>query len=565
MDTFKRIMKSIGKFLNKIKVFLILAVIAFIVVTFIRYGKNSAEEMLAMATASQVETAQVENRDILQTITATGTIESSAVRTLSSTIVKDTKITAVNCEVGDYVEEGDVLVTFSYEEINKTISQLQEDIVETEATQAITNSSNERQYYYSYGTENFTIRDLQTTIDERKQALDYACQALSVAKSELDFFHQDYDAIEDEEIKRQQHSALVSKEQAVTNAQQNVDNAQNAYDRAVQAMQDEIYKGSNTLAGATENYQKSTLTAGDSAKSLKRQLETYRDKLDDYVITAPISGTVTSVKVEENNSFSGGDMVTIQDCSILFITTQIDEYDIPEIKLGQKVVIKTDATRDDELEGIVTEIAPVATASANSATSATYSVKIQIITSDERLKLGMTAKLSIILDEVRNTLSVPYNAIEEKEDGTMVIYALKDQNQAPANADMAMGNKSNGSDGVGNISKTDNGDLLVNGEQISLNPLDADKGDGFAKEDMNAWEKIKHIFKVAYGKKDEESEKDKSNDRYEIPVTVGMESDYYTQISGAGVEEGLTVVIPETEEVGGFDFMMFGPGGSGRR
>lgn len=558
MDTFKRILKNIGKFLNKIKVLLILAVIAFIVVTFIRYGKNSAEEMLAMATASQVETAQVENRDIMQTITATGTIESSAVRTLSSTIVKDTKITAVNCEVGDYVEEGDVLVTFSYEEINKTISQLQEDIVETEATQAITNSSNERQYYYSYGTENFTIRDLQTTIDERKQALDYACQALSVAKSELEY-ERNKEYPEGSEDAR--HAALVSKEQAVTNAQQNVDNAQNAYDRAVQAMQDEIYKGSNTLAGATENYQKSTLTAGDSAKSLKRQLETYQDKLDDYVITAPISGTVTSVKVEENNSFSGGDMVTIQDCSILFITTQIDEYDIPDIKLGQKVVIKTDATRDDELDGIVTEIAPVATASASAAASATYSVKIQIITSDERLKLGMTAKLSIILDEVRNTLSVPYNAIEEKEDGTMVVYALKMQNSSPSNFNTVGGNKSNGSDGVGNISKTDDGDLIVNGEQISLNPVEDAKEEGPKKEDMNLWERTKHVFKVAYGKKDDESEKEKNNDRYEIPVTVGMESDYYTQISGEGIEEGLTVVIPESDEVEGFDFMMFGPGG----
>ena len=49
----------------------------------------------------------------------------------------------------------------------------------------------------------------------------------------------------------------------------------------------------------------------------------------------------------------------------------IDEYDIPSIQLGQKVSIKTDATRDDELEGVIDEIAE-----ASSASSEPYSTSV---------------------------------------------------------------------------------------------------------------------------------------------------------------------------------------------
>ena len=40
--------------------------------------------------------------------------------------------------------------------------------------------------------------------------------------------------------------------------------------------------------------------------------------------------------------------MTIQDCSAFEIEAQIGEYDISDIEKGQKVLIKTDATRDQD-------------------------------------------------------------------------------------------------------------------------------------------------------------------------------------------------------------------------
>ena len=125
---------------------------------------------------------------------ATGTVESAKTRTMASTIMKDTKITSVNCEVGDQVQEGDILVTFSYDNINKTISQLKEDIAESNATKAVNDTKNTRTYYYSYGTEGINIRDLQQAIDEKKKDLDEACNDYGDAKRKLDELKAERDA-----------------------------------------------------------------------------------------------------------------------------------------------------------------------------------------------------------------------------------------------------------------------------------------------------------------------------------------------------------------------------------
>lgn len=119
---------------------------------------------------------------------------------------------------------------------------------------------------------------------------------------------------------------------------------------------------------------------------------------------------------------------------------EIDEYDIPDIAVGMRVLIKTDATRDEELEGTVIYTAPsstsmnaasaLATTSASSVTgtsSATYTVKIALETQNDRLRLGMNAKLSIITESRENVWSVPYDAVYDREDGTHYIEILKNE------------------------------------------------------------------------------------------------------------------------------------------
>ena len=174
------------------------------------------------------------------------------------------------------------------------------------------------------------------------------------------------------------------------------------------------------------------------------------------------------------------------------MVTSVDEYDISSISKGQRVVILTAATDEEELEGKITFIAPSAGNTGTSGTngldnssSSGYEVEISINTKDERLRMGMTARCSIILEEAKDVFAVPYDAIHESQDGTNVIYV----EEMP--------------------------DHDVQEREIT----------------------------------EESGNTQDSNNYREIEVTKGMESDYYVEISGDGLSEGLRVIIPTDSDI----------------
>ena len=127
-----------------------------------------------------------------------------------------------------------------------------------------------------------------------------------------------------------------------------------------------------------------------------------------------MSGVITSLKVTEGNIFEGGDVYTIQDNENFIVTSSVDEYDISSIEKGMPAYIKTDATGDMEMTGEVTYVAIAPTSSGSSmgavSNSASYTIKVAIDEADENIRAGMTAKISISLEESENTLTVPYDA-----------------------------------------------------------------------------------------------------------------------------------------------------------
>ena len=85
-----------------------------------------------------------------------------------------------------------------------------------------------------------------------------------------------------------------------------------------------------------------------------------------------------------------------------------------------KAVFKTDATRDEQLQGEVIFISPTPTQGSN----VTYRVKVKINSPTDRLRLGMNAKLNIILRETADVLTVPYDAVQQDENGNDVVYVV---------------------------------------------------------------------------------------------------------------------------------------------
>lgn len=406
--------KVIWGFFKKFKVLLIILILAAIgICIFMNYRKKQ-ERMAAIMQTVQTETATIEKRNLTTSITTTGTVKSMESRVVKSALTK-TELSEVNVEVGDTVEAGQVIAVFKDEDIRTDIARIEDKISVSAQTEAIETQATDREYVYTYGSQAISITEAQEKVDDALRELNEACDGYGDAKRKLQ-------AAKDE---GKSDTEIAQLENAVSSAYQTEIKAQSAYEDALQAQADTLRSANNTLASTDENYQKSSLTKGDSTEELEQQLEDLQTSLDNCVVTAPISGIVTSLAVKSGDTYVDGEIMTIQNCDTYTISAQIDEYDISDLKEGMKVVIKTDATRDDELEGVVSFISPTATASTGSSTDATYEVTIDILTKDERLKLGMTAKLNIIVDEVQGVLTVPYDAISTNAAGENVVHVVE--------------------------------------------------------------------------------------------------------------------------------------------
>jgi HlyD family secretion protein len=139
-------------------------------------------------------------------------------------------------------------------------------------------------------------------------------------------------------------------------------------------------------------------------------------ELDEATITAPFAGVVAEVYVEEGDTVSTTTIIAyLIDMTTMELNVEVDEIDIPDIELGQKVVIEVDALPDLNLEGEVAYIHPVSTVQAG---VVLYEVEIDFpVPQDSGLRVGMSAEADIIIDERSDVLLVPDRTIEHDSQG----------------------------------------------------------------------------------------------------------------------------------------------------
>ena len=137
-------------------------------------------------------------------------------------------------------------------------------------------------------------------------------------------------------------------------------------------------------------------------------------------ITSPIDGIVLSKSVEEGQtvaaSFSTPTLFTIaKDLTNMQVVADVDEADIGDVKVGERVTFTVDAYPDNTFSGTVKQVRQEATTTNN---VVTYSVVISAPNADLKLKPGLTATVTIYTQENKGVLSVPSKALRftpEKE------------------------------------------------------------------------------------------------------------------------------------------------------
>lgn len=509
----------------------LLLVIIIVVVSLMRKGKASSTDTVA---EEAYQTTPLEKQDVTKEIGLSGTLDSAHSESVSSTL-EGVKVKEVCVQVGDTVNEGDVLFRFDSSEIEQKLEAAKKALANEQATKAAEIASNERNYADAQTTQNVEAGRSDQAVNQAADAYNAAVSSKTTAESAYQSAVSDRKSQEKAvkkakeataNAKKDEKSAKKSLEEAQKSGdEQSAASAQAAYDAAasqkkqadkslenaqaaltsskaeeverqsqVTSATDAVNSASSSLQQAQNdrddskrNNAKNVADSKDTLDNARRSnsadsqsgqdVKNYEDQLEQCTVKAASSGVITSVGAKVGDTYNNGVLATIQDEKNYVVTAMVDQYDISDITKDMKALIKTDTTGEEEMNGTVTFVSPVpasvAARSDNSDSSSGssgnggngYEIRITVDNPSERLRIGMTAKVTLIQEEAKNVFAVPDDCISEDEDGNSAIQ------------------------------------ILENGEPRS------------------------------------------------ITVTTGLKTDYYTEISSDELTEGMNVIIPDVTEM----------------
>lgn len=138
-------------------------------------------------------------------------------------------------------------------------------------------------------------------------------------------------------------------------------------------------------------------------------------------IVSPIDGIVTKIEspIAGVNITPATAEFTVADPSTMKFVANVDESDIGEIRIGQKVITSLDAYSEEEFEGKVGKIAFASITTSGGGTA----FPVEILLSEninQKFKVGMNGDAEIILASREEVLTVPLKAIKRKKGKTYV-------------------------------------------------------------------------------------------------------------------------------------------------
>lgn len=529
MDEFR---KRQRKKKMRIGIALVLVIVILVGAIYIKRSKKESVD-------AEVKTEKLEKRTIVNSVSGSGKVEAVNSEEVTAGMA-GTTIDSIEVQVGDHVEAGQTIAVMDTSSLSSQVKSLNDEIKDLEKQKADAEKSKKE-------AEDKAAADAQAAQVQAAQdayAREVAAQAQKEAneaekKQTLSALTAQYNALntqytaDNEKLQSMQatyqeklqdgaddgadagadgkkgwketdadamaYYALILQQQGTVTTElaqlQNLQTSMKAVENADTSVSIPAVSSPQLSLPATGQLNNMNVATGyDSAIStLKEQVKSLNRQIANGTIKARTSGTVTEVNAKAGDTYLGTPIASVEGIETLMLTAEVDEYDIPDVSVGMPVKIKTDATRDEELEGEVSFVALKASGSSSSSSlgamssltggadmsgftaassDATYTVHIALKEQNERLRIGMNAKISIITDSVKDAWSVPFESVQTDEDGREYIEVEEEK-----------------------------------------------KVDGR-----------------------------KTTTKRKIPVTTGIEGTYYIQIMSDELKEGMDVIVPESQD-----------------
>lgn len=383
--------------------------------------------------SSRVRYTSLSKTNLYKMVSSSGAIKSGTSTSIYSNL-NDYNVQQINVEVGDEVKKGDVLAIIDTSTLEDDIEKQELSVSANEKKAQIAleqaKDTYENSVYLYENNLNTTLVNAQAAVDQNKLSLDNKKSIYEYKQMMLD---------NGEESSQNVNLAKIDYE----NAQSDYDKSQIALSAAKVSVEQEIEKNK-------KSYESAQAAVDDTSSRLA--LEKQKEKLKDKEVVATVDGIVTAVNASVGSKCEDS-LFVIQDLNDLIVKVSVDETEIANVAVGQKVQVTTDASTE-VLEGEVVTVDPISSAAASetstSSTSSsssskssssssassnstssdvTFTVKVQITSQevDKAVKVGMNAVVNIITDEADNVFAVPYESIIDNR-GQKSVYVAEEQN-----------------------------------------------------------------------------------------------------------------------------------------
>ena len=362
----------------------------------------------AQPTPTRVPDSDPSSQSVSSSITANGIL--LPVRQVALSFGVGGFVASVPVEVGEGVEVGQTLAALDAVGLQRGVAQAELELesaqvrlaqLQTQATPvpervlAATAVITSAQATLTQARVQADQRGNQDIID--RAALEHAARVLQDAQNEYDkVLNNPRTSTWAPDSPQARHLEDAQDHYNVVLAQYNMRAADHGYAAAVAAAEAGLAQAQLALYEAQHPVKPEPLTLAQlDVERARLALEAARADLARAVLLAPFDGVVSAVQVSVGEwAAPGATVVELLDVSRWRIETKnVGELEIARVQVGQEVLVRVNALRDETLHGRVATISPVAVVQQG---DTTYTLMIELEPTDLNLRPGMTVQVEIL-------------------------------------------------------------------------------------------------------------------------------------------------------------------------